>query len=54
MLRGLSKVNAEWGLVALAHNMIKKQAAIARKPSNGEARSFQFLRGTRSFYVPHM
>jgi transposase len=28
MLRGLPKVNAEWGLVALAHNMIKKQAAI--------------------------
>jgi hypothetical protein len=29
MLRGLPKVNAEWGLVALAHNMIKKQAALA-------------------------
>lgn len=27
MLRGLPKVSAEWGLVALAHNMIKKQAA---------------------------
>jgi len=29
MLRGLPKVQAEWGLVALAHNMIKKQAALA-------------------------
>jgi transposase len=28
MLRGLPKVKAEWGLVALAHNMIKKQAAM--------------------------
>lgn len=28
-LRGLPKVNAEWGLVALAHNMIKKQTAMA-------------------------
>jgi transposase len=29
MLRGLPKVSAEWGLVALAHNMIKKQATTA-------------------------
>jgi len=29
MLRGIDKVQAEWGLVALAHNMIKKQAAMA-------------------------
>jgi hypothetical protein len=29
MLRGLPKVNAEWGLVTLAHNMIKKQTAMA-------------------------
>ena len=29
MLRGLPKVSAEWGLVALAHNMIKKQAKMA-------------------------
>lgn len=29
MLRGLPKVNAEWGLAALAHNMIKKQARLA-------------------------
>ena len=29
MLRGLPKVQAEWGLVALAHNMIKKQVSMA-------------------------
>lgn len=29
MLRGLPKVQAEWGLVALAHKMIKKQATMA-------------------------
>ncbi|HOX14482.1 MAG TPA: IS1182 family transposase [Spirochaetales bacterium] len=28
LLRGLPKVQAEWGLVALAHNMIKKQGAL--------------------------
>jgi len=29
MLRGIEKVQAEWGLVALAHNMIKKREALA-------------------------
>jgi hypothetical protein len=29
MLRGIPKVNAERGLVALAHNIIKKQAKMA-------------------------
>jgi hypothetical protein len=28
MLRGIDKVQAEWGLVALAHNMIKKRQAL--------------------------
>jgi hypothetical protein len=31
MLRGLPKVNAEWGLVALARNMIERQAVMAWK-----------------------
>jgi hypothetical protein len=49
MLRGLPKVNAEWGLVALAHDMIKKQATLCRNQANRKGCDVQFIRRQVSF-----